>query len=245
VHAPAEQLVAAWQRLDAQASAGRSDGDARTIAQLACDLAVEALTGAAVTPDGLSGVGVEVGVLIRPETLLGVDDSSAVLQGYGPVPAALARRLACGERTWLRRFFTRPDGHRPEVVDPRRRRFPAAVRRLVLAADGDFARPWCECRVREVDHVVPHARGGPTTLANADGVCRSDNLLKETRRWRVYGDVDGVRTWTTPTGHRYARSGSVDGFTGPPSRADRRVSGRPAASLMEEQLRQLMIGAPR
>lgn len=203
VYAPAAQLVAAWQRFDNEASARRVDGDPRTIAKIACDAAVEALTGIRVATDGSAQVGVEVGVLMRPETLYGADDASAVLQGYGPIPGELARQLATGERSWLRRFFTRPDGHRLEAADPRRRRFPAGVARLVRAADDLCARLWCECRVREIDHVLPHARGGESVLDNADGDCRADNLVKETRGWRVDRDHDGVLTWSTPTGHRY------------------------------------------
>jgi len=202
IYAPAAQLVGVWHRLDAEASARRSDGDPRTIAQLACDLALEALSGAGVTSGGVA-VDVEVGVLMRPETMFGADDAAAVLQGYGPVPAELARGLMASGRSWVRRFFTAADGHQITDVDPRRRRFPEVVARAVRAADEYCARPWCECRVREIDHVTAHAAGGETTRANAQGLCRSDNLLKQTRRWRVDTDHAGVRTWTTPTGHQY------------------------------------------
>lgn len=225
--APAAQLVGVWHRLDAEASARRSDGDPRTIAQLACDLAVEALSGAPVT-SGDAPVGVEVGVLMRPETLFGADDASAVLQGYGPVPAGLARALATSGRSWVRRFFTTTDGHRVVDVDPRRRRFPETVARMVRATDDLCARPWCECRVREIDHVTAYAAGGETTPANAQGLCRADNLLKQTRGWRVDQDATGVRTWRTPTGHRYA---ALDPPRGTPP------------SVVEHHLKRLVGGA--
>ncbi len=212
-----------WHLLDAGASARRSDGDPRTIAQLACDLALEALSGNGVTSGG-AAVDVEVGVLMRPETLFGADDASAVLQGYGPVPGELARGLATSGRSWVRRFFTADDGHQITDVDPRRRRFPEVVARMVRAADY-CARPWCECRTREIDHVTPYAAGGATTRANAQGLCRSDNLLKQTRRWRVDTDHDGVRTWTTPTGHQYVSS--------PPP-------GAAPPSVLENHLRRLL-----
>ncbi len=247
VYGPAAALTAAWQRLDDEASARRSDGDPRTIAQITCDLATEALSGAAVAPDGSTAIGVEVGVLMRPETLLGADDASADLQGYGPIPGELARQLASGERSWLRRFFTRPDGHRLETVDPRRRRFPAGVARMVRAADALCERPWCECRAREIDHTTPYARGGETTIDNAAGTCRADNLVKESRGWRVEQDPVGLRTWKTPTGHRYAsRHGTGPAGAGASSpSAEMSMAVMSNGSVMEDRLRHLLTVARR
>ncbi|MDD9349081.1 HNH endonuclease signature motif containing protein [Mumia sp.] len=232
--APAAQLAPVWERLDHEASARHSDGDPRTIAQLTSDLAVERLAGASVTADGALAIVTEIGVLMRPETLYGTDDVAAVLRGYGPVPGELARRLASGEQGWVRRFFTRPDGHGLEAVDPRRRRFPAGVARLVRATDELCARPWCECRVREIDHTTPYARGGETVLDNAQGVCRTDNLLKETRGWRVDRDHARSLTWTTPTGRRYVSAGAVGGPVRPFGPGEDRWS------PMEDRLRHLV-----
>ena len=219
VYAPAEQLVGAFQRLDDQASARRADGDPRTVRQLMADLAVEALTGARVAPDGTTDIRAEIGVVMRPESLFTTDGAPATLAGYGPIPAELARRLAVTEHAWVRRFFTTPDGERLTGSDRRVRRFSAAVRRLVRTVDGQCQRPWCDCRVRDIDHAAPYARGGPSTPANAQGTCRPDNLAKEAPGWRVSADATppgtsasvprrgttlaSVMRWRTPTGHVY------------------------------------------
>ncbi len=214
VYGPAEQVASAFRRLDDQATARRADGDPRTIRQLVADLAIEALTGERVSADGTSAVRAEIGVVMRPESLFSADTAPATLAGYGPIPAELARRLAASDAAGARRFCPAPDGERLTGSDPRARRFNAAVRRLVRTVDGQCQRPWCDCRIRDVDHAVPYARGGPSTPQNAQGVCQADNLAKEGPGWRVT-PVDGegpadealaraVR-WRTPTGHTYAR----------------------------------------
>lgn len=83
--------------------------------------------------------------------------------------------------------------------------------------------PGCGAPIRHVDHVKPHAEGGPTSAANAQGLCVRCNLVKELVGWHARvveppGAQDpgagGARRQsigaqphtvevTTPTGHRY------------------------------------------
>ncbi|KAA1423387.1 HNH endonuclease [Mumia zhuanghuii] len=211
VRAPAEQVIAAWRRLQKEAFALASS-TGRTTRQIAADVAIEALTGVAVdTSDGASThLPAEIGLLMRPETLFGVEDTPGVLDGYGPVPAALCRRLAGREASWLRRLFTDDHGD-PRDSDARRRRFPARLARLIRATDSQCLRPYCDCDTSEIDHVEQHSRGGLTTRVNAQGACRHDNLVKEGHGWKVRASMVGTDatslpssvTWTTPTGHDY------------------------------------------
>ncbi|KHL19609.1 uncharacterized protein DUF222 [Mumia flava] len=193
VYGPAEQLAAAYHALDDHASARRADGDPRTVSQLLADTALERLTGAAVDTDGRAPIRTEISLLMRPETLFGTEDTPAVLDGYGAVPAELARELVtdAGATAWIRRLFTRADGQRLSHADPRRRRFPPAVARLVRSVDAECLRPWCDCRARDIDHRLPHHRGGPSTGANADPACRGSNQTKEAHGWRVTGETSG------------------------------------------------------
>jgi hypothetical protein len=103
---PAEQAVAAWQRLDHEARCRRGDGDERSINQLMCDLLVERITGHTTAAAGLH---LEVGVVIAASSLLGVDDQPAKLVGHcggdhGVPTAGLARRLATSDSAWARRL---------------------------------------------------------------------------------------------------------------------------------------------
>ena len=216
VRAPAEQVIAAWRRLHSDAFRQKASTDPRTTRQIAADQAIEALTGVDVDkPDGSSThAPAEIGLLMRPETLFGGDDAPGVLDGYGPVPAALCRRLAGRDASWLRRVFTDDRGD-PRDADERRRRFPARIARLIRTIDGQCLRPFCDCDATDIDHVDPHGAGGLTTVDNAQALCRHDNLVKEAPGWRVRAShgspaTDGrspipdTVTWTTPTGHHYA-----------------------------------------
>lgn len=222
VRAPAEHAISAWRRLHRDAVSSPGSRLDRTTRQIAADLAVEALIGVSVgDPDGSSPVlPAEVGLLMRPETLFGSEDTPGVLDGYGPIPAALCRRLAGREASWVRRLFTDDHGD-PRDADDRRRRFPARLARLIRTTDGQCLRPYCDCDITDIDHVHRHSSGGPTAVVNGQGACSHDNLVKETRGWAVRtsasgrddaGDGDRAAagaglpdtvTWTTPTGHHY------------------------------------------
>jgi hypothetical protein len=53
----------------------------------------------------------------------------------------------------------------------------------------------------DLDHVVPHAVGGPTDCANLCCLCRRDHRLKTLAPgWQLVLRRDGTLTVTTPTG---------------------------------------------
>ncbi|GMA21469.1 hypothetical protein GCM10025862_34900 [Arsenicicoccus piscis] len=95
------------------------------------------------------------------------------------------------------------------VVDrePRRRLFSAGERALVTARDRVCAMPWCDAVIREIDHAMPYSDGGPTVIANAQGLCQACNLVKELPGWSHRREPDGHGSTflevTTPAGQRY------------------------------------------
>lgn len=205
---PVEQGVAAWATLRRDAEAVKASGDARGLGQLMADLFVERLTGQATAGD----VPVEVQLVMSPGTLLGTDDAPADLPGHGPLPAVLARELLSGDgselegaRAWLRRVFTDEAG-RVTSLDPRRRHFPQAVRRLLRVRDGVCRFAFCDAPIRHADHVIAVSAGGETTPANGQGLCARHNQTKSRPGWWAaavgVGPVPDVIT-RTPTGHRY------------------------------------------
>ncbi|MGH3322035.1 MAG: DUF222 domain-containing protein [Streptosporangiaceae bacterium] len=239
----AEQTQACWTALDAVARGLRSEGDPRTIGQLMADTLVERVTGQVRADD----VGVEVNVLMRPETLLGDEDTPALLAGYGPIPAGLARELTDRSNVWLRRLFT--DAHDDTITgrDPTRRRFDGPLGALIRAADQQCGRPWCDCRIVDIDHRHPYAAGGPTTRANGDGYCRRSHTTRHLPGWQVAcvdfdGDAPKVLEWTTPTGHRYRSRRPRPLGHGPPVTVPRTGPGESAA---EHRLRKHLTALPR
>jgi hypothetical protein len=205
---PVAHAVGAYAALRRNAESMRAQGDPRGIGQLMSDALFAHLTGASTSA---GSVNVEVGLVMSERTLLRAGKDPAVLtddQGrtFAHVPAVLARALVRqADRAWLSRLYAAPDTGELVAMDSRRRTFTGRLRRLLLLRDQTCRMPWCEAPVRHADHVLDHAAGGPTALANGAGLCESCNYLKQVPGWRaeVLGSVGRVIEITTPTGHRY------------------------------------------
>lgn len=199
---PAEQLVAAFNALDQWARGLRAAGDPRSVGQISFETLVERITG----QHHADTVDVEIGIVIDAATLVGAASHPAELVGHGPISPDLADALiGRAHRVFYRRLITDPIDGTLLGRDPRRRRFDGALAGQVYARDRRRCRqPGCECRARHIDHIVDHARGGPTIVSNAQALCERSHRTKHLPGWRVVPGVDGGITWTTPTGHTYS-----------------------------------------
>jgi 5-methylcytosine-specific restriction endonuclease McrA len=222
---PVVQGVAAYAALGREAEAARRSGDPRSRGQVMADTMAAAILAtaterhdAATRWDAEGGradasasptVGVTVHLLMSERALLGCDDEPALLDGYGPVPAELAREIVAGacsdeEEVWVRRVLSCPATGRLAAMESRARRFPASLARFIRLRDGTCRTPWCDAPIRHVDHVLPHDAGGGTSVANGQGLCEACNHAKQAPGWRARPDpLDGRITITTPTGHRH------------------------------------------
>lgn len=211
---PVAQGVAVHAALTKAAAAARAEGDQRSRGQLMADVLVERVTGQATA----AAVPVEVQVVITDRSLFtgafGVgDETPAQVPGYGSVPAAWARDLLENPevRAWVRRLFTHPEDGTLVAMDSTRRVFDGGLRRFLMARDGTCRTPRCDAPVRQIDHVLDHASGGPTSAHNGQGLCVRCNHTKQLPGWRARPDPapppESWRTHTvvtiTPTGHRY------------------------------------------
>jgi hypothetical protein len=202
---PVAQGVAVWKALDEHARNTQSAGDGRSLDQIKADTFVERLTGQRVA----SEVPVTVTLVMTDEALLAGGNEPAELDGHGRVPALLARGLIAGlppaEALKVRRLFTDPVDGSVSAVDSRQRCFTGVLRELITTRDQICRTPWCGAPIRHIDHIRPFADGGPTSLANGQGLCRRCNHAKQAPGWRSEappGPRHPVRT-ITPTGHRY------------------------------------------
>jgi hypothetical protein len=164
-----------------------------------------------------SPVRTEVRVTIGWDVLAGLSQRPGELEGHGPIPAELARRLAAGPDAWWQRLFTDPVTGTADHLDAHRYRPPAAMAELVYARDLTCAAPGCRVPAArcDLDHVTPyehHHRGGGAGPTRADHLkpgCRRHHQLKTHRHWttRLGPDPDGGHTqviiWTSPSGHRW------------------------------------------
>jgi len=132
----------------------------------------------------------------------------AHLVGYGPIPAGLARDLAhaTNAQAWIRRLYRHPSTHQLAAMDSRARAFPPGIRTALIIRDQTCRTPWCAAPIRHADHAQSVARGGKTSLNNAQSLCEACNYAKQAPGWHTtpspHGTGDTVTT-TTPTRHTY------------------------------------------
>jgi hypothetical protein len=91
----------------------------------------------------------------------------------------------------------------------------------VTLRDGGCAFPFCTRPAKgcDKDHVVPHARGGPTCTCNISALCRHHHRLKTHTAWRYLVLEPGTYLWTSPHGYQFLRdhTGTTDlGHRGTP-----------------------------
>ncbi|PZF80229.1 hypothetical protein C1I92_27260 [Jiangella anatolica] len=153
---------------------------------------------------------VSVHVTVPFATLAGLTDRPGDLDGYGPIPAHVARALAAeGVWSWLA-----TDPGSGQLLDAGRTRYrpSTALAEFITARDHTCRAPGCHRPARscDLDHLVPFAAGGGTDVANLHALCETHHLLKHHGRWRPGREPDGTTRWHSPTGHQYLK---------PPARA--------------------------
>lgn len=165
----------------------------------------------------------QVRVTVPATMLLGVDDAPGHLDGYGPVPADLAARIAT-DATW-QRLLTDPvtgilTDYSTTTYQPGK-----VLRQAVTARDQTCAFPQCDrpARWNDLDHIVPFDHDahpatlrpgarGQTRADNLQPLCRTHHLAKTHHGWDpVRHPETGVTTWTAPTGHTYTRPPTTTG----------------------------------
>ncbi|YAL82936.1 DUF222 domain-containing protein [Dermacoccaceae bacterium W4C1] len=222
---PVAEGVATLAALRQAATRAQATGDPRTVGQLMADTLTARATqpsdslASAVDAGRGSAPGVEIGLVMDASTLLGLSDHPGHLNGYGPIPADLAREIAYGAipaaddlaatagRRWVRRLLTDPVTGVVTGQDSRRRTFDDAARRFLIARDRHCRQPYCDAPIRHIDHIHPHSRGGPTSIDNGQGLCERGNYIKDLPGWRTRpGPEPGTLIVTTPTGHEYETS---------------------------------------
>src|SRR6478752_3671946 len=203
---PAAPGIAVWATLARAADQAVADGDDRSRQQIMVDTLVERITGQSAA----TAVPVMINVVVSDDTLLVGGHEPAWLQGYGPLTADAARDLtlrAAREATAeVRRLYAAPATGELVSMDSSARFFPRALADFIELRDRTCRTPWCDAPIRQADHVVPHAAGGPTTKLNGQGLCQHCNLAKEAIGWRsrpIPGPPSSRHTvvLTLPTGH--------------------------------------------
>ena len=235
---------AAWviATVDARARAAVTDGSTVDDAWLArhgldADATVGQLRAAAFLDlmrdqGGADGprLNVEVQVLVDAATVAGLDPDGPSWMCAGPgAPQAGGRddliRLLTDPSTaaTFRRLVTDPATG--ALVDRGARAYAAspALSSWIAARDVTCRFPGCTRRAVacDVDHVVDHADGGPTTVANTGALCRRHHNRKTFGGWRIENSQpDGSCIFVSPAGRRYEHA-PVELAPEPPLAPDR------------------------
>jgi hypothetical protein len=214
LHLPAPEAHGAFDRIDRAARSLKDlPDDERTLGQLRADVAASLLLDGETIdrPDG-PGCATAFPHRIRPRvsvtvpvlTLLGRSDEPGILDGYGPIDPATARRLAADAPSFTR-ILTHPETGAVLSVGRTTYRVPADLRRALAHRDVTCRFPGCtrSATDSDVDHTVEWQHDGPTDADNLAHLCRHHHRLRHTTTWRVRHRPGGVLEWTSPTGRHH------------------------------------------
>lgn len=138
--------------------------------------------------------------------LLGLTDEPAVLDGYGPIPASMARQLLAKGAESFRRVLLDPSDGTPLEIGRTSYRLTKAMRKALHLRDGKCAFPGCSNNAldNEIDQLKAWQHGGTTGISNLAQLCPKHHRLKHNSGWEPTSTTnDKPPGWTSPTGQQY------------------------------------------
>jgi hypothetical protein len=186
--------------------------DGRGRGQVMADTLVERVTGQAAA----TATPIAVNLGLSDDTLLGGNEPAHV-EGYGPIPAGIARDLVKAalddteSRATLRKLYVKPATGALVAMESKARLFPKGLAKFIGIRDQRCRTPYCDAPIRHTDHARPDSDGGPTSALNGEGLCEACNYAKQAPGWQVNTSIDqnGAHTTevTTPTGaHHHSKA---------------------------------------
>ncbi len=185
------------RRINRCALALKRTGDARTMDQLRADVFLDLLEGAQPSKGGGS-----VDLRVDLATLAELSDEPGELAGFGPVIADIARQVAADQAATTWRYAVTDAHGAVSAVGVTRRRPRASDARTVTARRPTCVFPGCRMPASEcdLDHRIPWSRGGPTSPANLEPLCRHDHRIRHLPGWSYRPGPDGRPQWNTALG---------------------------------------------
>jgi hypothetical protein len=162
--------------------------------------------GTAGVSGGVPSPRAQVLVTVPVLSLLGATDEPAVLDGYGPIPPSMARRLITEGAGSFYRVLTDPRDGAPLEIGRTSYRLTRAQRRWLRLRDGRCPFPGCNNHSldNDADHLLAWADGGTTGISNLGQPCPRHHRLKHGSAWTPSGaSQDHPPGWTSPSGRHY------------------------------------------
>jgi hypothetical protein len=149
---------------------------------------------------------VDVLVTVPVFALLGLTDEPANLDGYGPIPASMARKLVTDGASSFYRVLVDPRDGAPLEIGRTNYRLTKAMKQAIRLRDGKCTFPGCNNHSldNDTDHLTAWHHGGTTGISNLAQLCPKHHRLKHNSPWEptpaTHNEPPG---WTSPTGRHY------------------------------------------
>jgi hypothetical protein len=209
-HLPADTASAMWNRSTSIARGMQGPDETRTLTQLRADIFASAVLRNGQSPGDVAAdvptPHAQVLVTVPVFSLLGLTDEPAVLDGHGPVPASMARRLVADGAGSFYRVLVDPRDGAPLEIGRTSYRVTKAIRRWLRLRDGKCPFPGCSNHSldNEADHLLAWHQGGSTGISNLGQPCPKHHRLRHTSTWTpTPATKNEPPGWISPSGRRY------------------------------------------
>ncbi len=200
---PPDRVAEIRDRIEAITRSLRGSGETRSIDQIRADVYLDLLTGTDSHTNTGSGRGRRgvVDLHVDLDTLAEMSDTPGDLSGYGPVVADVTRRIA-RDHTDGEWRYTITDQGRTVATGVTQRRPTTDQRRAIQTRDRTCIFPGCRMPAirSDLDHRIPYAQGGKTTVGTMGALCRHDHCHKHAYGWTYRRLPNGDYRWTSPLG---------------------------------------------
>jgi len=226
LYLPGHTASAIWNRTTATARGLQGPNEPRTLTQLRPDIAACLLLGASLKPgteedeygEGTTGtqnvtrIGevptprADVLVTVPVFALLGLTDEPAELDGHGPIPASMARKLVADGANSFYRVLIDPRDGAPLEIGRTRYRLPETIKQWIRMRDRKCTFPGCTNHTpdNDIDHGTAWEHGGRTDVRNLAQLCPKHHRLKHNSHWTPDAATPNESPgWTSPTGRHY------------------------------------------
>jgi hypothetical protein len=157
-------------------------------------------------PGGVPSPIAQVLVTVPVFSLLGLSGEPATLDGYGPIPPSMARRLVADGAASFLRVLTDPRDGAPLEIGRTSYRLTKPMRQWLRLRDAKCTFPNCNNHSldNDADHILAWADGGGTGVTNLGQPCPKHHRLKHNTAWQPVGAThDNPPGWISPKGRSY------------------------------------------
>lgn len=207
LYLPGDTACAIWNKTTALARGLQGPQEPRDLSQLRADIAAGLLMGNAKGSTGeVPSPTADVLVTVPVFSLLGMTDEPAEVDGLGPVPPSVARRLVADGASSFYRVLVDPRDGAPLEIGRTSYRLPETLKRWLKMRDGTCTFPGCSNHSldNDADHLTAWQRGGTTGISNLGQACPKHHRLKHRSAWTpTPATKDQPPGWISPTGRHY------------------------------------------